>query len=88
MESLPTSEEFWIAGVIFFGMAVFTCAAIVWIVAAVYSQTPSPSTVGVRRDKVELAVQDCERAQAELPSDRLLSTTTATGTNNAVTMIT
>jgi hypothetical protein len=88
MESLPTSEEFWIAGVTFFGMAVFACAGIVWIVAAVYSQTPSPSTVGVRLDEVELAVRNHERAQAELPSDWLLGTTTTADTNNAATVIT
>jgi ABC-type transport system involved in multi-copper enzyme maturation permease subunit len=88
MESLPTSEEFWIAGVIFFGMAVFTCAAIVWIVAAVYSQTPSPSTVGVRLDEVKLAVRNCKRAQAELLSDWLLGTAAAADTNNAATVIT
>jgi ABC-type transport system involved in multi-copper enzyme maturation permease subunit len=88
MDSLTPSSEFWIAGVIFFGMAVFTCAGIVWILVAVYSQTPSPSTVGVRLDEVELAVRNRERAQAELPSDRLLGTAAAADTNNAVTVIT
>lgn len=88
MESLPTSEEFWIAGVTFFGMAVFTCMGIVWIVAAVYSQTPSPSTMSMRLDEVELAVQDRERAAAELLSDRLSGTVTAANADNAASVIT
>jgi hypothetical protein len=88
MDSLTPSSEFWIAGVIFFGMAVFTCAAIVWLLAAVYSQTPSQSTVDVRLDEVELAVRNRERAGAELPSDRLLGTAAAANSDNAAVAIT
>ena len=88
MDSLTPSSEFWIAGVIFFGMAVFTCAAIVWLLAAVYSQTPSQSTVDVRLDEAELAVRNRERAGAELPSDRLLGTAAAANSDNAAVAIT
>jgi hypothetical protein len=88
MDSLTPSSEFWIAGVIFFAMAIFTCAGVVWVLAAVYSQTPSPSTVNVRFDEVELAVRNRERAGAELPSDQQLGTAAAANLDNAVSVIT
>jgi hypothetical protein len=86
MDSQPSSRDFWITGVIFFLMVISICAAIVWIVAAVYSQTPSPSTVSVRLDEVELAVQNRERAGAEMLGDRLLGIAAADANNAVVTM--
>ena len=81
MEPTTTSHGFFIAGAIFFALAVYAGVMYSILEIVMGRGTPPIDNAKLRLDDVELTVRNIERAQIELPSDRQLSESAASPEN-------